>query len=118
MIGSVLLSKRNILKGNPVSSFVLQAPNATKWIFSITPDGALRGFSGAAGAITDIKVTGGSIGEASFGVTNDGELTVKNDEDLSGTALLNDNFRMRAISGGQIYKLTVSSDDEIQLVEV
>ena len=119
MIGSVLTTKRHILKGNPTSTFVLQSPNTTKWVFSITSGGALKSHSGAAGAVADIKVSGGSdvSGEASFGVSNDGELQVKNGGDLSGTAILNDNFRMRG-ANGQIYKLTVSSLDEIVLEEV
>lgn len=119
MIGGVLTSKRFFLKGSPVSTFVLQSPNLTKWVFSITEEGALRSHSGAAGTVTDIKVSGGSdiSGEASFGVSNNGELEVKNGGDLSGTAALNDNFRMRG-SNGTIYKLTVSSSDEIVLEEV
>lgn len=117
MIGSTLVSKRHILKGNPVQQFVLQSPDTTKWIVTISPDGVLKTYSGVAGAITDIKVTGGSVGESSFAINNDGQIQTKNDVDLSGTATLNDDFRMRA-GDGTIYRLDVSADDEIQIITV
>ncbi len=64
-----------------MSAFVLQAPDLTKWIFTITANGNLKSYSGAAGSVADIKVSGGShvSGEASFGVNNNGELEVRND---------------------------------------
>ena len=117
MIGSVVASRRHVLKGNPVSQFVLQSPDLTKWILSVTSDGVLRSHSGAAGDVTDIKVTGGSDSEASFGINNQGQLEVRNGGDLSGTAVLNDDFRLRG-ANGTIYRLIVSSDDEIQLETV
>jgi len=120
MIGSVLTSHKQILKGNPVSTLVLQSPDLSKWVFQVTENGELRGYSGAAGTLTDVKVSGGSdvSGEAGFAVTNNGELVVENGVDLSSTATLDDNFRMRSVDGSSIYKLTVSSDDEIVLEEV
>lgn len=117
MIGSVLTSKRRILKGNPVNQFILQSPDNTKWIIGVAAGGLLRSHSGAAGDVTDIKVTGGSDSEASFAIDNDGRLQVKNGVDLSGTAELNDDYRLRSFDG-TIYRLKVSAEDELQLEEV
>ena len=117
MIGSVLTSKKHIIKGNPTSSLVLQSPDLTKWVINISVDGELTSHSGAAGVVSDVKVTGGSSSEASFDISNSGELEVKNGAELSGTAVLNDDFRMRSING-TIYRLAVSSQDEIQLIEI
>jgi len=118
MIGSII-TRKITLKGKPVNSLILQSPDTTKWIFAIH-GASLRSHSGAAGAVTDIKITGGSdiSSEASLGVSNLGELLVKNGVDLSGTATLNDDFTMKSSEDNKIYKITISADDEIQLIEV
>ena len=117
MIGSIVTSRRQVLNGNPVQQFILQSPNTTKWVVRIDSNGILKTHSGAAGAVTDIKVTGGSVGESSFAIDNNGQLQTKNDGDLSGTATLNNDFRMRA-EDGTIYKLDVSAEDEIQTISI
>ena len=113
----MLIFKKHVFKGHPVSSWVLQAPDTTKWIVLVTAEGVLKAYSGAAGAVGDFKVSKSGGGEASFAITNDGELQVKDGGDLSGSASLNDDFRLRAI-GGTIYKLNVTADSEIQLETV
>jgi hypothetical protein len=107
-----------ILKGNPVSAMILQSPDLTKWAVRPNSEGALKVTSGAAGTVTDIKVTTEGAIEASFDITNDGELVVKTDGDLSGTAVLDNNFRLRAEDGSAIYKLKVNSDNAIKLETV
>jgi len=115
--GSILLFKNRVHKGHPVSSFILQSPNTTKWIVVPNENGVLVAYENAAGIVTDIKVTGGSVAEASFNITNNGELQVQVDGDLSGTATLDDDFRLRS-PNGVIYKLKVTNNDEIQLETV
>jgi len=118
-MSSVLLSRRHVLNGRPVKSMVLQSPDSTKWVFQIGADGAFIAYSGASGAVDDIKITGGSdvSGVASIGISNAGELQVKNGVDLSATAVLNDDFRVRSIDG-VIYKIDISALDQIQLTQV
>ena len=117
MIGSILTSSKHQAKGNPTTSFVLQSPDTSKWVITINSNGVLVAHSGAAGVVSDIKVTGGSVSESSFSITNDGEIQTRNDGDLSGTATLDDNFRIRS-EGGTIYKLKVNVSDEIELESV
>jgi hypothetical protein len=118
---SILITHRRTARAaeHILNSFVLQSPDTTKWLITINQDGLLRTHSGAIGTVTDIKVTGGSdiSGEASFGISNLGELEVRNGLDLSGTATLNDDFKLRG-EDGTIYRLAVSVDDEIQTITV
>lgn len=99
---------------NPVSTFILEDSNLIKYFVFVDDNGDLQTRSGASGTVTDIKVSGGSLGEVSFGVSVDGEIQSKIGGDLSGTATLNDNFRIRSIGGFGIFKIKVSADDEIE----
>ena len=115
MIGSVL-TRSTIQKGHPTSALILQSPNTTKWILRPNSSGVLVAFPGAAGTVTDIKFDASGT-EYSFHISNNGELQTKNGGDLSGTATLVSDFRIRG-EDGQIYQLEVNSNGEIQLVSV
>ena len=115
MIGSII-TRKTISKGNPTSALVLQSPNLTKWIIRPSALGVLQVFSGAAGAINDIKIDVSGT-EYSLHISNNGELQTKSAGDLSGTATLVSNFRMRGIDG-QIHALDISVSGEIQLTAI
>lgn len=111
-----LFAKSRITQGVPVNTFILQDTNTVKYYVFIDNNGVIQTRSGAAGTVTNIKVTGGANTEASFSISTDGELQV-NDSPPGGEAL-NDDYRIRSLSGAKIFRIKVSSDNEIQTEEV
>lgn len=103
--------RNSIISVNPVTSLILEDSGFTKyWVF-IDSTGTLQTVSGAVGTALNIKVTGGSGTEAALKVSTSGELQVDNAP--AGGETLDDNLRIRAIGGTGIYRIEVSSLDEI-----
>ena len=113
------LSNRN-LQGTgltPVSSFVLEDSNTQKWLVKCTADGVLYTQETSASAVvSNLKVTGGSNSEAAFAITTDGELQVLSTP--VGGEVLNDDFRIRSLSGGKVFRIGVNSMDQITTTEI
>ena len=111
-----LFAKRRISAVVPVNTFILQDTNTIKYYVFIDSNGVLQTRTGAAGTVSNIKVTGGSAGEASFNISTSGELQVVSAP--AGGETLNDDYRIRSLSGAKVFRIKVSVNNELQTEEV
>lgn len=93
------------------SSWILESPDLTIWEVTTDNDGNLTATSGATGTPSNIKVTKPDLSEASFAITNAGELQVISP--AAGGTTLNDGFFLLA-PNNKAWRITASNLDELQ----
>lgn len=94
------------------TQWVLQSPDLTFWYITIANDGTVTATSGALSALSNIKVTKPDLSEASFAITNLGELQVVSPP--AGGETLNDSFFL-ASPDGHAWRVTATDADEFQI---
>lgn len=102
----------DIMLRPPIKTFILQSPDLTKWQVNVSNAGVLSQTSGATGPVSNFKVTKPDLSEASFDITDAGEIQVVSPP--AGGETLDDKYYI-ASPDGTAWKIQVTDDDEIQV---
>lgn len=94
------------------TQWVMQSPDSTFWYITIANDGTVTATSGALAALSNLKVTKPDLSEASFAITDLGELQVVSP--AAGGTTLNDAFFL-ASPDGNAWRVTATNLDELQV---
>ncbi len=100
-----------VLKPTVETSFNLVSPDLTVWEIEVANDGTISITSGAVGTIANVKVTKPDLSEASFAITDAGELQVISPP--AGGETLDDEFFL-ASPDGTAWRLTATDLNEMQ----
>ena len=97
-----------------VKEFILQAPDTTKWQFTVSNLGEIVATSGAGGDVSLYKITRPDGVEVSFSVDNSGEIQAVSPADPSAVSV--DAIYLEAPEG-TMWELTVNNSDVIATVD-
>lgn len=93
----------------PTDTFILESPGGQLWQVAVEDDGAISMVEVVSGDITNIKVTKPDLSEATFAVTDAGELQVISPP--LGSEALDDQYFIES-PNGEAWRVGVSDDDE------